>query len=80
MDALASFAFVVLILWLLRFAKQNSLLEMMKALKEKTFEFEIKYEWRVTQKYIRKEARILIPFFKYRFLFFVVLLATIYNR
>lgn len=79
-DALASFAFVVLVLWLLRFAKQNSLLETMKALREKTFEFQIKYEWRVTQKYIRREARILIPFFKYRFLFFIVLLAKIYNR
>ena len=79
-DALASFAFVVLILWLLRFAKQNSLLETIKAVRKKTFEFESNYGWGLTQKYIRKEARILIPFFKYRFLIFIVLLAKIYNR
>lgn len=79
-DALASFAFVVLILWLLRFAKQNSLLETRMAFKGKIAEFKNKFRNDLKSNYMRKEARIIYRLVKHDLVLIVVIAAKLIKR
>lgn len=77
---IASFAFVVMISWLLRFAKQNSIRRTIVAFNDKINNYIENYNWKLDKKYIRKEIRRLIPFIKYNLLLPVVLAAKIVRR
>lgn len=79
-DALASFAFVVLISWLLRFTKNNSFIKTYVALKEKINKYSNNYNWDLNKKYLRREVGYLILFIKYRLLLPVILAAKIVRR
>lgn len=61
-EQLASFAFVVMILWLLRFSKQNSISETWKQFKVRRSQYVQEYGWMLRADYLRKELRLLIPF------------------
>lgn len=75
-----SFAFVVLISWLLRYSKKNStgrtLIEFIKRRKD----FEEHYGWMLKSEYMRKEVRFLVPLVKYGVLLPVVVAAKLVRR
>lgn len=79
-DALASFAFVVLISWILRFTKNNSFIKTYVALKEEINKYSNNYNWNLNKKYLRREVGYLILFIKYRLLLPVILAAKIVRR
>ncbi|EHK2346391.1 glycosyltransferase family 2 protein [Clostridium perfringens] len=79
-DCLNAFAFTVLILWVLRNSKVQSVGKCRKNLKEKISEFEKNYGWNIQPKYLRKELRILLPILKNRLLFLVVIAAKFVRR
>lgn len=72
---LASFAFVVLISWLLKYSKVNSLDETWRCLCEKRKEYISEYSWQLNPDYIRKDVRILIPFVRMHLLLPIVVAA-----
>ncbi|MGU8934807.1 hypothetical protein ACV3VA_07915 [Clostridium perfringens] len=79
-DCLNAVAFTVLILWVLRNSKVQSVGKCRKNLKEKISEFEKNYGWNIQPKYLRKELRILLPILKNRLLFLVVIAAKFVRR
>ena len=79
-DALASFAFVVLILWLLRFAKQNSLLETFELFDLKINKFKQYFNDIQITRYTRKEIAIVYKLLQYRLTLIIVLAAKVYRR
>ena len=79
-DCLNAFAFTVLISWVLRNSKHQSVGKCRKNFKEKINEFGKVYGWNIEPKYLRKELRILLPIVKNRLLFFVVIAAKFVRR
>lgn len=79
-DALASFAFVVLILWLLRFVKQNSLLKTFKLSNFKINKFKQHFNDIQVIRYTRKEIAIIYKLLQYRLTLIIVLAAKVYRR
>lgn len=79
-DALASFAFVVLVLWLLRFAKQNSLLKTFKLSSFKINKFKQHFNDIQVIRYTRKEIAIIYKLLQYRLTLIIVLAAKVYRR
>lgn len=79
-DAVASFAFVVLISWLLRFVKNNDLIKIYTTFKEEINKYSDNYCWNLNKEYLRKEVGYLILFIKYRLLWPVILAAKFIGR
>lgn len=79
-DALASFAFVVLILWLLRFAKQNSMLKTLNVFNLKFNDFKLKFQNIPVSRYTRKEIIIIYKLLQYSFMLPIVLAAKVCSR
>lgn len=77
---LNAFAFVILILWVLKNAKSESVFMCRKNFKKKICDFERQYGWDMNPKYLRKELRFLLPIVKNRVLFPVVVAARGVNK
>lgn len=79
-EQLASFAFAVMILWLLRFSKQNSISETWKLFEVRRSQYVQEYGWMLRADYLRKELRLLIPFVRCDVLLPLVLAAKMSKR
>ena len=77
-DALNSFAFIVMVSNILRFAKNNSVLKTWKQIREYKKEFATIYGWNLCKEYLRKDVRFLIPLFKMNFLLLIALAAKLF--
>lgn len=71
----ASFAFVVMILWLLRYAKKNSIVATWKSFCKKRKAYINEYGWQLNPGYVRKEVRLLLPFVRMHLLLPIVVAA-----
>lgn len=76
----ASFAFVVMILWLLKYAKKNSIVATWKNFCERRRAYINDYGWQLNPGYVRKEVRLLIPFIRMHLLLPIVVAAGWSNR
>lgn len=77
---IASFGFILMISWLLRAAKENSLISVWRLFNQKRAEYIAEYGWSLNPEYLRKEVRFLVPFVKCHLLFPVVVAAKLTDR
>lgn len=77
---LNAFAFTVLILWLLKDSKLESISKCRKHFKEKIREFEIEYGWDIDPAYLKKEVKFLLPIVRLKILFPIVIAAKGVNK
>ena len=77
---IASFGFIVMISWLLRTAKENSLINEMRLFNRKRAEYIAEYGWLLNPEYLRKEVRFIVPFVKCHLLLPVVVAAKLIKR
>lgn len=74
---LNAFAFSSLIVWLLRYAANHKVDETHKSFRERRKEYVAEYGWDIASKYLRSEAKMLLPLVKYNILLPLVILAKL---
>lgn len=79
-NAISSFAFVVIVLWLLRFAKQNTLYDTYQEFNKKINEFKIYYGATIENEYVRKEVVLIYKLIKYHLALPIVIAAKLCKR
>lgn len=79
-DSLNAFAFTKLILWVFYEAKRATFKTCLKELRNKVGDFENEYGWNIGRRYLRLEARLLLPVIRLRILAPVVLAAKFVKR
>lgn len=79
-ESLNAFAFTVLILWLVRNAKNWNSLQCEKKLREKIIIFEKEYGWNLNKQVLRPEVRVLYYIFKVKLLLPVIIIAKYLDR
>lgn len=79
-ESLNAFAFTVLVLWLVRNAKNWNSSQCEKKLKEKIIIFEKEYGWNLNKQVLRPEVRILYFIFKIKLLLPVIIIAKYLGR
>lgn len=76
---LNAFAYSALIIWVLRYSGKYSLQETLKVFREKRKVFENEYGWNIADRFLRKEAKMLLPAVKNNILLPVVIASKLRN-
>lgn len=79
-EHISSFGFIVMISWLLQYAKQHSIMNTLQAFKKERRNYQTEYGWHLNPHYLRKEVRLLFPFVRMNWLLPVVVAAKMCNR